>query len=151
MKYATLNTDGSSVDQVGLIRELFPSTCFSKSGPSSDFITEHQLKEVVEQLPYTKPNEKLTKITPEYNSSDQKVYTVKKEATTQSEKDLLIQEKWEEVREERNLRLSECDWRFLSDRVTASSAWSNYRTELRDLPSTQSDDPYSINWPTPPN
>ena len=39
------------------------------------------------------------------------------------------------LREERNRKLAETDWRASSD-LTLSSEWSTYRQALRDLPST---------------
>ena len=41
------------------------------------------------------------------------------------------------LREERNKRLSACDWRANSD-VTLSDDWKTYRQSLRDLPASAS-------------
>ena len=41
------------------------------------------------------------------------------------------------LKEERNRRIAESDWRFLSDQ-TPSSAWIDYRQALRDLPANSS-------------
>jgi len=41
------------------------------------------------------------------------------------------------LREERNTKLAQSDWRASSD-LTLSSEWSTYRQALRDLPSTAS-------------
>ncbi len=40
------------------------------------------------------------------------------------------------LREERNKRLQETDWRFRSD-LSPSQEWINYSQALRDLPSTR--------------
>ena len=61
------------------------------------------------------------------------------------------------LREERNKRLSECDWRVLPDQ-TPSDDWINYRQALRDLPASASPkltnggrlDSSSFTWPTKP-
>ena len=59
------------------------------------------------------------------------------------------------LREERNKRLQETDWRFRSD-LTPSQEWIDYSQALRDLPSTASpklDDQgnlTNITWPTKP-
>ena len=66
-------------------------------------------------------------------------------------------ERFKLLREERNKRLAECDWRASSD-LTLSDAWKIYRQSLRDLPSNSdpklnSDgflDMTSVTWPTPP-
>ena len=61
------------------------------------------------------------------------------------------------LREERNKRLSECDWRVLPDQ-TPSDDWINYRQALRDLPASATPkldsggqlDFSSFTWPTEP-
>tara|TARA_Y100001937_G_scaffold127119_1_gene198322 strand:- start:4550 stop:4921 length:372 start_codon:yes stop_codon:yes gene_type:complete len=58
------------------------------------------------------------------------------------------EEKWIDIREERNKRLAETDYYALSD-VTMSTEMTAYRQSLRDLPSTESD-PDNITWPTKP-
>ena len=59
------------------------------------------------------------------------------------------------LRQERNRRLAETDWRFRSD-LTPSQEWIEYSQALRDLPSTASpelDDNgqlTNVTWPTKP-
>ena len=59
------------------------------------------------------------------------------------------------LREERNLRLQETDWRFRSD-LTPSQEWIDYCQALRDLPSTASPELdengqlINVTWPTKP-
>ena len=61
------------------------------------------------------------------------------------------------LREERNRRIAQTDWRAGSD-LTLASAWSTYRQALRDLPASatpklNSDyelDLTSVIWPTEP-
>ena len=52
------------------------------------------------------------------------------------------------IRNERNRKLSETDWRFRSD-LTPSPAWIDYCQALRDVP-TQSGFPWDVTWPTQP-
>jgi hypothetical protein len=52
------------------------------------------------------------------------------------------------VRNERNRKLTETDWRFRSD-LTPSPAWIDYCQALRDVP-TQSGFPWDVTWPTQP-
>ena len=62
------------------------------------------------------------------------------------------------LREERNRRIAQTDWRAGSD-LTLASAWSTYRQALRDLPASatpklNSDyqlDLTSVTWPTEPS
>jgi len=59
------------------------------------------------------------------------------------------------LREERNRRLAETDWRFRSD-LTPSQEWIDYCQSLRDLPSTASPELdengqlSNVTWPTKP-
>jgi hypothetical protein len=52
------------------------------------------------------------------------------------------------VRQTRDAKLSETDWRFRSD-MTPSQAWKDYCQALRDIPS-QSGFPWTITWPDAP-
>lgn len=69
---------------------------------------------------------------------------------TQSEIDLKIENKWEEIRVARNEILKECDWTVLPDSPVSASIeeWKTYRQELRDL--TSQSNPFEIVWPTHP-
>ena len=59
------------------------------------------------------------------------------------------------LREERNHKLAETDWRFRSD-LTPSQEWIDYCQALRDLPSTASPELdengqlINVTWPTKP-
>ena len=53
------------------------------------------------------------------------------------------------VRQERNTKLSACDWTQLTDAKVDSLAWANYRQQLRDLPE-QEGFPWEVTWPTEP-
>lgn len=59
------------------------------------------------------------------------------------------------LKEERNRRIAESDWRFLSDQ-TPSSEWIDYRQALRDLPANSSPELdengqlTNITWPEKP-
>ena len=62
------------------------------------------------------------------------------------------------LREERNRRIAQTDWRAGSD-LTLASAWSTYRQALRDLPASSTPklnsdyelDLTSVTWPTEPS
>jgi len=62
------------------------------------------------------------------------------------------------LREERNARLTACDWRASSD-LTLADSWKTYRQSLRDLPSSASPklnsngnlDMSSVTFPTEPS
>ena len=143
MKYAIV--DGTTVTKTGTIYELFPNTSFPKSGVPASFISENNMLEITEWLATTKPDQKLTKVDVYLESG--KAYNCKVEATTTEERTALINSQWSNIREDRDEKLKETDWRASSD-LTMSDAWKNYRQALRDVP-VQSD-PYNITWPTEP-
>ena len=84
----------------------------------------------------------------EGKSHDPKQYVQSHFVPDDSAKDArLLADKWENVRRDRNRRLSETDYLALSDN-TLASGMETYRQELRDVP-TQSD-PDNITWPSKP-
>jgi hypothetical protein len=52
------------------------------------------------------------------------------------------------IRNERNRKLTETDWRFRSD-LTPSQEWKDYCQALRDVPA-QEGFPWDVTWPTQP-
>lgn len=64
-----------------------------------------------------------------------------------------IKEQWSHMRQQRDLKLRDSDWRVsVSDYPQSSenkAAWITYRQALRELPSNTSD-PSNIIWPAPP-
>ena len=75
--------------------------------------------------------------------------------------ELVSAEPMKKLREERNKRLLECDFYFVTDfpypTETIKQSWLTYRQALRDLPTTASPqldanrDLTNITWPTPPS
>lgn len=64
----------------------------------------------------------------------------------------LIDEKWKEVRQQRNLLLSQSDWTQLRDVFLTedeNDVWINYRDALRDI--TLQPDPFNLIWPSKPD
>jgi len=145
MNYAII--DGTTVKNTGTIKQLFPNTSFTTAGPNADFLTANNVVELVETLSYTTPTQKLSTVDAYVESG--KAYNVKVENTTADEQTELINQKWNEIRNTRNILLQDTDWRASSD-LTLSDDWKNYRNELRQIPQTQTD-PYNITWPTEPS
>jgi len=144
MNYAII--DGTTVKSTGTIQQLFPNTSFSIGGPNADFLSENNVVELVENLSYTTPTQKLSIV--DAYVQDGKAYNVRVENTTAEEQTALTDQKWIAIRLERNRRLQITDWRASSD-LTLSDDWKTYRQALRDVP-TQSD-PYNITWPSAPS
>jgi hypothetical protein len=70
---------------------------------------------------------------------------------TESEIQEELNSKWENIRNQRNLILSESDWTQLPDSPLTpekKTEWSSYRQQLRDV--TSQSDPNNIIWPTKP-
>jgi hypothetical protein len=71
---------------------------------------------------------------------------------TDAEREEIERQKAEAVRQERNTKLTECDWTQLNDTPLDNLAkveWTTYRQALRDI-TTQSGFPHSVVWPTKP-
>lgn len=71
---------------------------------------------------------------------------------TQEELQSDINNKWTEIRRERNDLLNLSDWTQLSDvslTELEKNSWKVYRQALRDI--TLQSDPFEIVWPTKPN
>ena len=144
MNYAII--DGTTVKSTGTIQKLFPNTSFGIAGANSDFLIANNVVELVENLSFTTPTQKLTKV--DAYVQDGKAYNVRVENTTAEEQIALTDEKWIAIRLERDRRLQITDWRASSD-LTLSDDWKAYRQALRDVPAQS--DPYNIAWPTEPS
>ena len=56
---------------------------------------------------------------------------------------------WVKARQTRDNLLGACDWTQLPDvPLETKTVWAGYRQALRDI--TDQPDPFSINWPVPP-
>lgn len=53
------------------------------------------------------------------------------------------------VRNERNRKLADCDWTQLADSPVDKAAWAAYRQALRDVP-TQAGFPWNVTYPEQP-
>ena len=60
-----------------------------------------------------------------------------------------IKGKADEIRAQRNNRLSRCDWTQVLDAPVDRAAWATYRQALRDLTS-QEGFPFTVVWPQEP-
>jgi hypothetical protein len=145
MKYAIV--DGTTVKSSGTIYELFPNVSFPKSGAPASFVSDNNMLEITEWISTTKPDQKLTKV--DVYVEGGKAYNCKVETCTEEEKNAAIASQWRNIREDRDEKLKETDWRATSDR-TLTDNWRDYRQALRDVPSSQTD-PYNITWPNPPS
>lgn len=93
--------------------------------------------------------EKLVEVAP-VKSPDNGVYyqTFNIEPMTEAEIADTIEKQWVRVRQERNSKLTACDWTQLPDAPVNAADWTEYRQALRDI--TNQDDPFDISWPTKP-
>jgi len=53
------------------------------------------------------------------------------------------------VRQQRNAKLTACDWTQVADAPVDKAAWATYRQALRDLPK-EAGFPWTMTWPTEP-
>ena len=75
------------------------------------------------------------------------------EELTNNHEQLIDAQPLKELRQERNRRLSECDWvviRATSTDTPIPEEWKVYMQALRDLPSV-TEDPANVVWPAQPS
>jgi len=136
---------GSTIVAVGDHTALFPNTRFYKGGPDSTWMANHSCVDVVKYLAYDRATQKSEVVTPYLQ--DGKVYTRRVVNMTDSEKTAYVASQnaaaAQRNRDERNKRLANCDWvvtKALEAGGSVPSAWSTYRTALRDITT-------HANWP----
>ncbi len=148
MKIARL--DGSNIGEIAEHKSLFPNTSFPASGPDSNWLAANSCAEVITFLAYDSATQKNESVTPYLSGG--KVYTRRVTDMTTSEKAAVVTAANTEVatrnRAERDKRLASCDWvvtKALESGGSVPSAWSTYRTALRDI-TTHSNWP-NLNYP----
>ena len=133
------STTGASWDQTTteVLEELGADVVFEGPAATGGTVYQYSMRDGVEQIDgqwYTK-----YVLGPVFDSPDG-------EAAYKAAKDA---EQAKSIREDRNKRLSECDWTQLSDSKVDKDAWATYRQALRDLPKSEGF-PWNINWPVVP-
>lgn len=129
------------------LREEYPNISFP-SEPSEQMIIEWDMYEVRNTPKPTDYTKNIIEGTPILVDDVYYQNWVQSDAT-QSEIDLRLSAKWEEVKLIRNEMLQECDWTQLSDiPIETKELWQPYRQSLRDI-TTQSN-PFNIVWPDKP-
>ena len=143
MKIARL--DGSTVGEIADHKSLFPNTSFPKAGPDATWLAANGCAEVVVFLAYDSATQKNEAVTPYL--SDGKVYTRRVTDMTSEEQAAIVTAANAATatrnRAERDKRLASCDWvvtKALESGGAVPSAWSTYRTALRDITA-------HANWP----
>ena len=89
----------------------------------------------------------------EINFFDSEIQKPSKEEFEAKLQELIDAQPLKKLREERNKRLSECDWvviRAVSTNTQVPDEWITYMQTLRDLPST-TEDPANPVWPVQPS
>jgi hypothetical protein len=132
---------------VGDYRELFPSTSFPPSGPSTEFLQDMGCKPVNLFKPHDRDTEKLVQCDP-YVEGDW-VYTVQVAPLTEEELTVIRNDAAAKIRSQRNTMLSNSDWTQVADAPVDQAAWAAYRQALRDITS-QEGFPWTVEWPEQP-
>lgn len=93
--------------------------------------------------------EKVVEAAPVKNSSGVWIQSWAVVAMNDAEKAQADADKENQVRADRNGRLSVCDWTQLPDSPADKTAWATYRQELRDV-TKQAGFPWDVIWPVAP-
>jgi len=143
MKIAKL--DGSTISEIADHKSLFPNTSFPKAGPDATWLAANGCAEVVVFLAFDSATQKNESVTPYLSNG--KVYTRRVTDMTSDEQAAVVAEANAATatrnRAERDKRLAGCDWvvtKALESGGAVPSAWSTYRTALRNITT-------HANWP----
>ena len=135
---------------VDSIFNLYPHISFPDTGVPIDFLEENNLYKVVEYINHDTMQKKIITLdTPKLING--KIYTVELIDKTLQE---INENKWQKIRSIRNSLLQASDIYILTDRwekydQNTKNIWSNYRQQLRDLP-TSFTNPDEVIWPIKP-
>jgi hypothetical protein len=139
---------------IGDLRKDNPQTSFPSTIPT-ETLQAYEVFPVaeVEQPKYNYMTETLTEGSPSFDQtvgvwSQNWVVT----SRTQEEIDQIVEAEWDNVRHDRNIKLSACDWTQLDDTPLSNMKkleWANYRQALRDI--TSQPNPFEFVWPTQPS
>lgn len=129
------------------LREEYPNISFP-SEPSEQMIIEWDMYEVRNTPKPTDYTKNIIEGTPILVDDVYYQNWIQTDAS-QSEIDLRLSAKWEEIKLVRNEMLLECDWTQLSDIPNETKElWQPYRQSLRDI--TSQSNPFNIVWPDKP-
>ena len=168
--------DGVIVNS-GSLATLFPNVSFPSSGPEAEWLVDNGVYEVISDVPFDPATQRLENVEPYLDVEN--VYSVRVvprsaedlanerhnditraiqagdmsvvATMTEAEKAEYSELAWRVAREQRNKRLSDCDWTQLPDAPLSNietQDWATYRQALRDI--TEQSDPFNITWPTKP-
>ena len=133
--------DGESIQQIGHYKTMFPNVSFPSSGPDDQWMAQNNAKFVLSTKSFDRTTHRIESVDP-YVEGDY-VYNVRVVALSSQETTDRANTVNEQVatskRSERNRLLAETDWTQGNDSPLSSdkkTEWANYRTALRNLPST---------------
>ena len=133
--------DGGVVQRLGHYRTMFPNVSFPSSGPDAQWMAQNNAKFVLSTKDFDSTTHRVESADP-YVEGDY-VYNVRVVALSDQETTDRANTVNEQVatskRSERNRLLAETDWTQGNDSPLSSdkkTEWANYRTALRNLPST---------------
>jgi hypothetical protein len=135
---------------VDSIFNLYPHISFPDTGVPIDFLEENNLYKVVEYINHDTMQKKIITLdAPKLING--KIYTVELIDKTLQE---INENKWQKIRSIRNSLLQASDIYILTDRwekydQNTKTIWSDYRQQLRDLPTTFTN-PDEVVWPIKP-
>lgn len=134
---------------IAQLKQANPNSSFPKN-PSDELLAEFGVQRVFfSTQPETTNVQVLEEQTPIFDTEAQRwsqVWSVRDMTTEEIESRTAQQ--WQQVREQRNELLAECDWTQLPDAPVDRAEWATYRQALRDI--TDQANPFAIVWPVAP-
>jgi hypothetical protein len=133
---------------IAQLRKDHPNTSFPKN-PNEELLAEYG---VVRVYPTDRPEADHTKNVTEGTPALQdgkwvQVWNITD--ATAEEIEQRTEQQAEQVRAQRNQKLSDTDWTQVADAPVDKQAWADYRQALREVPE-QAGFPWSVEWPEQP-
>ena len=131
----------NQVKTIAQLKESFKNVSFPAKGPESQWMVDNKILEVEGWPTIDSVNQAIESTSGSNVDGKWRAFEVREKSNS---------EKWDELRDKRNLLLTNSDFTQLNDSPKDKSKWESYRKALRDLPETypNADD---VIWPTEPN
>jgi hypothetical protein len=134
---------------IGALRRDNPNTSFP-ANPTEQILTEWNVFPVIDKPTpnYNPATQNCNQINPTLKAGEWVMTWAVTPATPEQIAER-TSAKEAEVRQQRNIRLSTCDWTQLPDAPVSPAPWATYRQQLRDV-TAQDGFPWDVVWPVAP-
>ena len=148
--------ENEQVVSSGHLSALFPNSVFGAAGPGADWLSANNAYVVQMNKNHDNTRQRLINTDPYYEAGV--VYGVAVQDFSESDAQLVFDQKWESVRAQRNYLFNKMQWRVerynrevrlgINPTTDDITALDNYFHQLAEV--TKQSDPNNVIWPNPP-